>query len=53
MSQWCLNCGRLMKNLELTHCSDECLMVKIKQSETLATDGLGAKTWNEESDPWT
>ena len=53
MGEWCLNCGKAMKNLELTHCSDECLLEEIKQSETLDPSGQGAETWNEESRPWT
>ena len=52
MGEWCLNCGRIMKYQELTHCSDECLMEEIKQSETLSADGFGAESWNEESKPW-
>jgi len=52
MGEWCLNCGGIMKYKELTHCSDECLMEEIKQSETLSADGLGAESWNEESKPW-
>ena len=53
MGKWCLNCGKVMKHFELTHCSDECLMEEIKQSKTLNADGLGAEAWKEESKPWT
>lgn len=52
MGKWCLNCGKIMKNIELTHCSDECLFADIKNSKTLGPDGKGAETWNEESEPW-
>ena len=41
-----------MKNPELTHCSDECLLSDLKNSTTLNPDGLGAEKWNEESEPW-
>ncbi|MFQ5440013.1 MAG: hypothetical protein ACE5DL_00970 [Nitrosopumilaceae archaeon] len=53
MSDWCLNCGIVMKNKELTHCSDECLMAGIKDSQSKSPDGRGAETWDEESKPWT
>ena len=52
MSKWCLKCGKVLKNPEITHCSDECLMADIKNSKTLDPDGLGAENWDEESKPW-
>ena len=52
MGKWCLKCGKVMKNPELTHCSDECLLADIKNSKTLDADGLGAEKWSEESKPW-
>jgi len=42
-----------MKNSEITHCSDECLFVSIKDSYSLAENGISAITWDERSDPWT
>ena len=53
MGEWCLNCGRIMKNKDLSHCSDECLMAEIKESQSMNLDGRGAETWDEESKPWT
>jgi hypothetical protein len=53
MGQYCENCGKSMKNPEVTHCSDECLLVLIKNSESLAENGISAITWDEKSDPWT
>lgn len=52
LGKWCQNCGRVMKNPKLTHCSDECLMTSIKNSKTLNPEGQGAQGWNDESDPW-
>lgn len=39
-----------MKDPELSHCSDECLLSNVKNSESLADEG--AESWNEASDPW-
>jgi hypothetical protein len=53
MGQYCENCEKFMKNSEMTHCSDECLLFAIKNSYTLTENGLSAITWDEKSDPWT
>jgi len=53
MGQYCENCEKFMKNSEVTHCSDECLFVLIKNSDSLAKNGISAITWGEKSDPWT
>ncbi|MFQ5781723.1 MAG: hypothetical protein ACE5GR_01550 [Nitrosopumilus sp.] len=42
-----------MKNSELTHCSDECLLASVRDSTSLAESGLNATSWDERSDPWT
>ena len=52
MGKWCLNCGQVMKNPDITHCSDECLFADIKKNETLNFDGKGIEAWNDESEPW-
>jgi hypothetical protein len=52
MGKWCLNCGRMMKNPELTHCSDECLMNHVKKSKTKRNDNKDAESWEEKTDPW-
>lgn len=52
MGKWCLNCGKIMKYQELTHCSDECLLADVKNSESKRKDGDDAEYWKEESDPW-
>ena len=40
-----------MKNSELTHCSDECLLDSIRNSVSI-TDNGGAISWDDRSDPW-
>ena len=52
MAKWCLNCGKIMKNPELTHCSDECVLKYVKQSKSKQKKRKGAEYWKEESDPW-
>lgn len=52
MGRWCLRCGKMLKNSNNTHCSDECLLANIKNSKTLRPDWKGAETWDDESDPW-
>ena len=53
MGHYCENCEKFMKNSDMTHCSDECLLFTIKNSDTLTENGLRARTWDEKSDPWT
>ena len=53
MGQYCKHCRKFMKNSEVTHCSDECLLFAIKDSVTLDKTGFSAITWDEKSDPWT
>ena len=52
MGKQCTRCGKSLKNPELTHCSDECLMEDIKKSESLHKDGDDAVKFDEKSDPW-
>ena len=52
MGKRCTQCGKPVKNPELTHCSDECLMEDIKKSESLRKDGKDASKFNEKTDPW-
>jgi hypothetical protein len=52
MGQYCKNCRKFMKNLEMTHCSDECLFVSMKTSTSLNDTGINAISWDEKSDPW-
>ncbi|MDH5432038.1 MAG: hypothetical protein OEW78_09200 [Nitrosopumilus sp.] len=42
-----------MKNPDMTHCSDECLLISMKNSKSLDEYGINAITWDERSDPWT
>jgi hypothetical protein len=53
MGQYCENCGKFMKNSEVTHCSDECLLTYIKNSISLNDQEINAISWDERSDPWT
>ena len=41
-----------MKNSEMTHCSDECLLTSVKDSASLDENGINAISWDEKSDPW-
>ena len=52
MGKFCMNCGKIMKNSELSHCSDECLLSDIKNSEPVKKNTKGAELWNEKSDAW-
>jgi len=52
MGQSCENCGKIMKNSNITHCSDECLLDSIKGSSSVDRKGTDALSWNEKSDPW-
>ncbi|WP_280924442.1 hypothetical protein [Nitrosopumilus ureiphilus] len=42
-----------MKISELTHCSDECLLLGIRDSVSLSENEFNAVSWDERSDPWT
>ena len=52
MGRYCKNCEKFMKNSDMTHCSDECLLAFVKNSDTLTETGVSAITWDEKSDPW-
>ena len=52
MGQYCKNCHKFMKNPEMTHCSDECLLEVIQGSTSLLKGGINAM-WDERADPWT
>ena len=52
MGKYCKNCEKFMKNQDMTHCSDECLLLSIKDSTSLDEYGYSAITWDEKSDPW-
>ena len=52
MGKWCKRCGKIMKNQEATHCSDECLLEDMKKSKSARDDGNGVESWKETSDPW-
>ncbi len=52
MGKFCEKCRKLMKNPDLSHCSDECLFEDIKDSRSLKEDTKGAESWNEKTDPW-
>lgn len=47
-----MTCGKIMKNSELSHCSDECLLSDIKNSESIKKDIKGVESWDEKSDSW-
>ena len=53
MGQYCEKCGKIMKILELTHCSDECLLSGIRNSVSFSENQFSAVSWDERSDPWT
>jgi len=42
-----------MKNIQATHCSDECLLSEIKKSKSLDEMSNGVETMEENADPWT
>jgi len=56
MGTWCLNCSKVMKEPELTHCSDECVLEYVKKSESKREDdnydGKSVEYWKEGSNPW-
>jgi hypothetical protein len=52
MGQNCKNCGKFMKNPDITHCSDECLLDLIKDSNSVTKNKVDAASWSEKSDPW-
>ena len=52
MGKFCMKCRKLMKNSDLTHCSDECLFEDIKDSKSLKEDTNGAEFWKEKTNPW-
>lgn len=53
MGKWCLNCGKVMKQPEMTHCSDECVLEDVKKSESKRdNDSKSSEHWKEGSDPW-
>ena len=41
-----------MKNHKISHCSDECLLTEIKNSETVENENRGIESWKEKADPW-
>ena len=41
-----------MKNSDITHCSDECLLDLIKDSRSVVKNEIDATSWGEKSDPW-
>ncbi len=41
-----------MKNSDITHCSDECLLDMIKDSNSVGENKIDAISWVEKSDPW-
>ena len=52
MGQYCENCKKMMKNSEMTHCSDECLLAFVRNSTSLGDKEINANSWDERSDPW-
>jgi hypothetical protein len=52
MGKFCEECQKLMKNPDLSHCSDECLFEDIKNSKSLKDDAKDAEFWNEKTNPW-
>lgn len=41
-----------MKNPKATHCSDKCIFLEIKESESLDKMSKGAETWDDGAEPW-
>ena len=52
MGKFCKKCGRIMKIMQSTHCSDECILSEIKNSKSLNKKSKGVEAWGEDSDPW-
>ncbi len=52
MGKFCKNCGKLMKNPKLTHCSDECLFADKKKSKSKRDNDKGIERWENKTDPW-
>lgn len=42
-----------MRNPELTHCSDACLLDSIRNSTSIIENGINATSWDDRTDPWT
>ena len=42
-----------MKNSDVTHCSDECLLEILRNSRSLSENGIDVISWDDRSDPWT
>jgi len=51
MAKFCKKCGKIMKRPKLSHCSDECAFVDIKESKSLNKNN-NAELWDEKTDPW-
>lgn len=51
MGQYCKNCGKKMKHTELSHCSDECLFMHVKNSKSVDEKNM-TESWDEKADPW-
>ncbi|WP_297592525.1 hypothetical protein [Nitrosopumilus sp.] len=41
-----------MKNSEVSHCSDECLLASIANSTSIKDDQNDALSWDDKTDPW-
>ena len=41
-----------MKNSDVTHCSDECLLDLLRNSTSLNENSSNAISWDDRSDPW-
>ena len=52
MTQNCENCGKLMKNSDMTHCSDECLLSSLTKSTSVIDNNSNALSWDDRADPW-
>ena len=52
MAENCKTCGKFLKNPNLTHCSDACLLQSIASSTSVTETGINAVTWDDKTDPW-
>ena len=49
MTSNCEACGKKLQDHTLTHCSNQCLFLQLKNSKSIGKDPI--ETWDNE-DPW-
>ena len=49
MASNCNECGKKLQDHNLTHCSNQCLFIQLKNSKSIGENPI--ETWDDE-DPW-